>query len=74
MALSAATSVWGQAAEEARRSYNETYKDPSKVFSEAPNAFPVRMMAGRKPGRALDIGMGQGRNALWLAEIGRAHV
>lgn len=27
-------------------------------------------MAGRKPGRALDIGMGQGRNALWLAEHG----
>ena len=69
-ALLAATVAWGQAAAEARHSYNETYKGPSKVFSEAPNAFLMRMMAGRKPGRALDIGMGQGRNALWLAEQG----
>lgn len=70
MPLLAVTAAWGQAAEEARRSYNETFKDPSKVFSEAPNAFLVRMMEGLKPGRALDIGMGQGRNALWLAERG----
>jgi SAM-dependent methyltransferase len=28
------------------------------------------MVKGRKPGRALDVGMGQGRNALWLAQQG----
>jgi SAM-dependent methyltransferase len=28
------------------------------------------MVKGRKPGRALDVGMGQGRNALYLASLG----
>ena len=35
-----------------------------------PNAFLVEMVRGRKPGRALDVGMGQGRNTLWLAQQG----
>jgi hypothetical protein len=30
------------------------------------------MITGRKPGRALDVAMGQGRNALWLVTQGRA--
>lgn len=58
------------AQESARASYNAIYGDSTKVYAAAPNAFLVRMMEGRKPGRALDIGMGQGRNALWLAERG----
>lgn len=66
----AASTVWGQAAEAARQSYNEMYKDPAKVYSTAPNAFLVRTVSGRRVGRALDVGMGQGRNALWLAEQG----
>jgi|GEM_PF-215561 len=71
MPLLALTAGWGQGTpEEARRSYNAMFKDPAKVYSGAPNAFLVRTMTGRKPGRALDIGMGQGRNALWLAEQG----
>ena len=28
------------------------------------------MAEGRKPGRALDVGMGQGRNAIYLAQQG----
>jgi 2-polyprenyl-3-methyl-5-hydroxy-6-metoxy-1,4-benzoquinol methylase len=68
--LLAVTAAWVQAEEEARRSYNERYSDSLKVFSTAPNAFLVRMLTGRKPGRALGIGIGQGRNALWLAEQG----
>ena len=35
-----------------------------------PNRFLVSMAEGRRPGRALDVGMGQGRNALWLAHQG----
>lgn len=66
----AASTVWGQPAEAARQSYNEIYKDTAKVYSTAPNAFLVRTVSGRKAGRALDVGMGQGRNALWLAEQG----
>jgi len=39
-------------------------------FNTEPNAFLVRMIEGREPGRALDVGMGQGRNAIWLAGQG----
>jgi SAM-dependent methyltransferase len=35
-----------------------------------PNALLVEVTRGLEPGRALDIGMGQGRNALYLAEQG----
>jgi len=42
------------------------------MFSAEPNAFMVRMIAGRTPGRALDVAKGQGRNALWLASHGWA--
>ena len=33
-------------------------------FNINPNGFMVEMVKGRKPGKALDVGMGQGRNAL----------
>lgn len=36
----------------------------------AHNAFLARMAAGRPPGRALDIGIGEGRNAFFLASQG----
>lgn len=39
-------------------------------FNLKPNAFLVDMVSGRKPGRSLDVGMGQGRNAIWLAQQG----
>jgi SAM-dependent methyltransferase len=34
------------------------------------NKFLAEMIKGRKPGKALDIGMGEGRNALFLAAQG----
>jgi SAM-dependent methyltransferase len=39
-------------------------------FNTNANAFLVRMVSDRKPGTALDVGMGQGRNAIWLAQRG----
>lgn len=39
-------------------------------FNTKPNAFLVEIASGRKPGTALDVGMGQGRNAVWLAQNG----
>jgi len=39
-------------------------------FNTAPNAFLVEMTKGLKPGRSLDVGMGQGRNTIFLAEQG----
>lgn len=44
--------------------------DEGDVFNKQPNSFLVRMIAGLKPGKALDVGMGQGRNALYLASKG----
>jgi SAM-dependent methyltransferase len=56
--------------EQERKAYDEIYSSKREVFSAEPNAFLVRMITGRKPGRALDVAMGQGRNALWLASQG----
>jgi SAM-dependent methyltransferase len=39
-------------------------------FNTAPNAFLVSVTAGRTPGRSLDVGMGQGRNTIYLAQQG----
>ena len=39
-------------------------------FNTRPNAFLMEMVKGRKPGTALDVGMGQGRNSIWLAQQG----
>ncbi len=35
-----------------------------------PNAFLAETVAGRRPGKALDIGMGEGRNTVFLAQKG----
>src|SRR4051794_25535442 len=59
---------------EERKAYDEIYsgQQPGKpqVFNTRPNAFMVRTITGLTPGRALDVAMGQGRNALWLAAQG----
>jgi SAM-dependent methyltransferase len=55
---------------EARRiMFNNIYSN-EPGFSTKPNALLVATVAGRKPGRALDVGMGQGRNAVFLAVEG----
>lgn len=53
-----------------RKYYDGVYSGKEEMFSRAPNGFMVRTISGRKPGRALDVAMGQGRNALWLASHG----
>ena len=42
---------------------------PARIRWE-PNAFLMEVASGLKPGDALDIGMGNGRNALYLARAG----
>ncbi len=39
-------------------------------FNTKPNAFLVEIANTRKPGTVLDVGMGQGRNSVWLAQQG----
>jgi 2-polyprenyl-3-methyl-5-hydroxy-6-metoxy-1,4-benzoquinol methylase len=50
--------------------FNKLYSGTSDLFSAAPNAFLARTVSGLKPGRALDVAMGQGRNAVFLAKQG----
>jgi SAM-dependent methyltransferase len=50
--------------------WNRILTAPKPRFNTAPNAFLVEMTKGLKPGRALDVGMGQGRNTIFLAQQG----
>lgn len=50
--------------------WDRVYSNPAPVFDTAPNAFMTEVVKGLKPGRALDIGMGQGRNSIYLAKLG----
>jgi 2-polyprenyl-3-methyl-5-hydroxy-6-metoxy-1,4-benzoquinol methylase len=49
--------------------WNDTYRQPGG-FNHEPNRFLMNSVRGRAPGMALDLGMGQGRNALYLATKG----
>lgn len=52
-------------------SFNGLYRDANQTrFTTEPSAFLVRMTKCLKPGKALDVAMGQGRNALYLASNG----
>ena len=50
--------------------WNRVLTSPKPMFNTAPNAFLAEMIKGVKPGRALDVGMGQGRNTIYLAQRG----
>jgi 2-polyprenyl-3-methyl-5-hydroxy-6-metoxy-1,4-benzoquinol methylase len=50
--------------------WNRILTAPRPSFNTAPNAFLVAMTQGIKPGRSLDVGMGQGRNTIYLAQQG----
>jgi SAM-dependent methyltransferase len=50
--------------------WNQILTAAKPMFNTAPNAFLVEMVKGVKPGRSLDVGMGQGRNTIYLAQQG----
>lgn len=43
---------------------------PADGFASTPSEFLIEAVKGRVPGAALDVGTGQGRNAVWLASQG----
>lgn len=50
-----------------RTRYNFIYRFHIPTFNKEPNALLVETASKQKPGKALDIAMGEGRNAVWLA-------
>lgn len=50
--------------------WDARYAASEHVWSRGPNAEVARVLADLRPGRALDVGAGEGRHALWLAARG----
>jgi len=67
-AAAAAQKSW--AAGDDRAVWNRVYAHETASLAPYPNRFLAEVVQGRKPGRALDLGMGQGRNSLFLARLG----
>lgn len=53
-----------------QRSWDARYRNSSRLFSGLPNATLVAETADLPLGRALDIGCGEGADAIWLADRG----
>lgn len=56
--------------DDAAHVWDEMYRTRPRVWSGKPNAQLVREATGLKPGHALDLGCGEGADALWLAQQG----
>jgi SAM-dependent methyltransferase len=63
--------TWTPPTPEERRAYwDERFGEDRTVFGGEPNRFVAEHLAGLPPGIVLDLGAGQGRNAVWLAAQG----
>lgn len=50
--------------------WDERYARTDRLWSGEPNATVAEIVETLPPGRALDLGAGEGRHALWLARAG----
>jgi SAM-dependent methyltransferase len=50
--------------------WDARYASSDAVWSLEPNAWVEATLAHLEPGTAVDLGAGEGRNALWLASLG----
>lgn len=53
-----------------RERWNERYRTKELIWSAGPNETFAQEIGKVAPGKALDLGCGEGRNAIWLAELG----
>ena len=63
-------STTSEAARERARWWEAFYTEGRARWSGRPNGTLVAEVAGLRPGRALDLGCGQGADAIWLAQQG----
>jgi SAM-dependent methyltransferase len=52
------------------QAWDKRYQGGELVWGAGPNRFLVEQVSNLKPGTALDVACGEGRNAIWLAEQG----
>ena len=52
--------------------WDARYRAEPDLWTKEPNAQLAQFAGGLEPGRALDVGAGDGRNAIWLATQGWA--
>ena len=57
-------------AERVMREWDERYAASDRVWSGEPNGALIREVTHLRPGRALDVGCGEGADAIWLARQG----
>jgi SAM-dependent methyltransferase len=61
----------GQAVDPRDRDFwNNRYRDPKTEFNRQPSRLLVEAVRERQPGDSIDLGMGEGRNAIYLAQHG----
>jgi SAM-dependent methyltransferase len=68
--LSLAVGLPAQQDDQVAGHFNKIYAAPADLFNKRPNAFVAAVTKDLPPGTALDVAMGQGRNAIFLASKG----